>query len=133
MTKREVNGNVLYFDFRGQQYVKNWGDASVAFFSYYSAELYKFNIISENNLIFGWMPKEGFPALDPDVLLEICKSEQNILAVMESENACLKYYAKYLPPQSLVLFLRGHLRLLVTDALEISCEDEINLSSFSVT
>ena len=73
------------------------------------------------------MPKGQLSALDPKVLLEIYKAEQNTLAVMESENACLKYCGKCLPPPSLVLVLIYHLRSSVTDALEIPCEDVIHV------
>jgi len=103
-----------------------------SFFSGCGAEWYRSDIISENNLICAWRPKGRLSALDPEVLLEICKAEQNTLAVMESENACLKYCGKCLPPHSLILVLRDHLRSSVTDALEIPCEDLINLYSSSV-
>jgi len=102
------------------------------FFSDCGAEWYKSDFIPENNLICAWRPKGQLSALDPEVLLEICKAEQNTLAVMESENACLKYCGKCLPPHSLILVLRDHLRSSVTDALEIPCEDLINLYSSSV-
>lgn len=97
------------------------------------AEWYRSDSITlDNNLICAWKLEGQSSALDPEVLLEICKAEQNTLALMESEDACLRPCGKCLPPQSLVLVLRDHLRSSVNGTFEMPCEDLMNLYSSSV-
>lgn len=64
--------------------------------------------------------------------MEICKAEQNTLALMKSEDACLTCNGECLPPQSLVLILRDYLSSSVNGTLQMSCEDLTHLYTSSV-
>jgi len=118
----EERGDDGYVEERGGDgYVEERGGDGCGWYS---------SFINREFLLSTWKPKSASTsALDPAILKEICRAEQNTLSLLKSQTGggalCETCNGQCLQPQSLVLVLRGYLNGAegVNDREPMACDE----------